>query len=52
MGSEPALLADRVTDRLAALATGLREQGSRVGMGELLTAHLALDAVEDRKSVV
>jgi uncharacterized protein len=46
MGSEPAVLADRVTGQLAALATGLREQGSRVGMGELLTAHVALSAVD------
>ena len=46
MASDLPALADRVTDQLAALATGLREQGSRVGMGELLTAHLALDAVD------
>jgi uncharacterized protein len=46
MASDPAVLADRVTDQLAALATGLREQGSRVGMGELLTAHRALEAVD------
>jgi uncharacterized protein with von Willebrand factor type A (vWA) domain len=35
-----------VTGRLAALASGLRLQGSRVGMGELLTAHRALEAVD------
>ena len=46
MAFEPSVLADRVTDQLAALATGLRAQGSRVGMGELLTAHLALEAVD------
>jgi uncharacterized protein len=39
-------LGDRVTDQLAALATGLRMQGSRVGMGELVTAHQALSAVD------
>ena len=46
MAFEPSVLADRVTDQLAALASGLRAQGSRVGMGELLTAHLALEAVD------
>ena len=46
MASDPAVLADRVTDQLAALAAGLREQGSRVGIGELLTAHRALEAVD------
>jgi uncharacterized protein with von Willebrand factor type A (vWA) domain len=46
MASDPAVLADRVTDQLAALAAGLREQGSRVGMGELLTAHRALEVVD------
>src|SRR6516225_1517722 len=46
MAFEPSVLADRVTDQLAALASGLRAQGSRVGMGDLLTAHLALDAVD------
>ena len=35
-----------VSDRLAALAAGLRAQGSRVGVGELLTAHRALAAVD------
>jgi uncharacterized protein with von Willebrand factor type A (vWA) domain len=39
-------LGGRVTDRLAALAAGLRMQGSRVGMGELLAAHEALQAVD------
>jgi uncharacterized protein with von Willebrand factor type A (vWA) domain len=46
MASDPAVLADRVTGQLAALAAGLREQGSRVGMGELLTAHRALETVD------
>jgi uncharacterized protein len=46
MGSDAAVLGDRVSDQLAALAAGLREQGSRVGMGELLTAHRALEAVD------
>src|ERR1700757_5525013 len=46
MASDPALLGDRVTDQRAALAAGLREQGSRVGMGELLSAHRALEAVD------
>ncbi len=46
MASESSVLADAVTDRLAALATGLRAQGSLVGMGELLTAHLALETVD------
>ena len=46
MASESSALADRVSDQLAALAAGLRAQGSRVGMGELLTAHLALEAVD------
>jgi uncharacterized protein with von Willebrand factor type A (vWA) domain len=39
-------LGDRVTDQLAALTTGLRMQGSRVGIGELVTAHRALEAVD------
>src|SRR5436305_10223783 len=46
MASEASALADRVTDQLAVLASRLRMQGSRVGMGELLTAHQALDAVD------
>src|SRR5436305_4496303 len=46
MVCEPAALGDRVSDQLAALATGLRMQGSRVGIGELLTAHQALEAVD------
>jgi len=46
MASEPSELADRVTGQLAALAGGLRLQGSRVGMGELLSAHRALEAVD------
>ena len=44
MASE--LLEDGVTDQLSALAAALRAQGSRVGMGELLTAHQALEAVD------
>jgi uncharacterized protein len=46
MASEPTVLAHQVSDQLAALAAALRAQGSRVGMGELLTAHLALEAVD------
>jgi uncharacterized protein len=42
--SEP--LGGAVTHRLGALAAALRAQGSRVGMGELLTAHRALEAVD------
>ena len=46
--SEPVApeLAEGVTNGLAELAAVLRAQGSRVGMGELLTAHEALDAVD------
>jgi uncharacterized protein len=44
---EPAAqLAVGVTGGLAELAAALRAQGSRVGMGELLTAHEALEAVD------
>ena len=39
-------LAEGVTNGLAELAAALRAQGSRVGMGELLTAHQALEAVD------
>jgi uncharacterized protein with von Willebrand factor type A (vWA) domain len=46
MASEQVALGGRVSDQLAALTSGLRSQGSRVGIGELLTAHLALDAVD------
>src|SRR5690348_12879061 len=46
MASEQAALGARVSEQLAALTSGLRSQGSRVGIGELLTAHLALDAVD------
>src|SRR2546421_3144667 len=46
MVCEPAALGDRVSDQLAALATRLRMQGSRVGIGELLSAHQALEAVD------
>jgi uncharacterized protein len=38
--------AEGVTSGLAELAAVLRAQGSRVGMGELLTAHEALEAVD------
>jgi uncharacterized protein with von Willebrand factor type A (vWA) domain len=41
-----ALVGDAVTDQLAALSAGMRAQGSRVGMGELLGAHRALAAVD------
>ena len=44
MASE--LLEDAVSDQLSALAALLRAQGSRVGIGELLTAHRALEAVD------
>ncbi|MBV9680469.1 MAG: VWA domain-containing protein, partial [Solirubrobacterales bacterium] len=44
MASE--LLEDAVTDQLSALTASLRAQGSRVGMGELLNAHRALEAVD------
>ncbi len=46
MAYEQAELGDRVTDQLAALGAGLRIQGARVGLGELLTAHRALEAVD------
>jgi uncharacterized protein with von Willebrand factor type A (vWA) domain len=46
MASESAALGERVTDQLAALTGSLRAQGSRVGVGELLTAHQALTAVD------
>jgi uncharacterized protein with von Willebrand factor type A (vWA) domain len=39
-------LGNAVIDRLGALGAALRTQGSRVGMGELLTAHRALAAVD------
>jgi uncharacterized protein len=39
-------LVDGVTGGLAELAARLRAQGSRVGMGELLAAHEALEAVD------
>ena len=42
----PAELAEGVTGGLAELTAALRAQGSRVGMGELLTAHEALEAVD------
>ncbi len=39
-------LAQGVTNSLAALTAALRSQGTRVGMGELLSAHRALAAVD------
>jgi uncharacterized protein with von Willebrand factor type A (vWA) domain len=39
-------LGEAVTDQLGRLAATLRAQGSRVGLGELLTAHRALEAVD------
>jgi uncharacterized protein with von Willebrand factor type A (vWA) domain len=39
-------LADSVAARLGELAALMRDQGSRVGVGELLAAHRALDAVD------
>ena len=38
--------ADIVIDRLSALAQAMRAQGTRVGLGEMLTAHQALTAVD------
>jgi uncharacterized protein len=38
--------AEAVTDRLSALAADLRARGARVGVGELLAAHRALEAVD------
>jgi uncharacterized protein len=35
-----------VTDRLATMAAAMRNQGSRVGVGELLMAHRALAAID------
>ena len=47
MSESPARdLAEGVTNGLAELTAGLRAQGSRVGLGELLTAHRALEAVD------
>jgi len=46
LGAAAAELGDAVVDRLAALTAGLRAQGSRVGIGELLNAHRALAAVD------
>jgi uncharacterized protein with von Willebrand factor type A (vWA) domain len=45
-GGGAVALGDRVSDQLAALGAGLRMQGARVGLGELLTAHRALTAVD------
>jgi uncharacterized protein len=39
-------LGDAVVQRLSALTAALRAQGLRVGLGELLTAHLALAVVD------
>jgi uncharacterized protein with von Willebrand factor type A (vWA) domain len=39
-------LGTHVSDQLSALGSALRAQGSRVGLGELLTAHQALEAVD------
>ena len=39
-------LGDEVLQRLGELTQALRVQGSRVGLGELLAAHRALDAVD------
>jgi hypothetical protein len=52
--SEPGCgLGDRVTARLAELTAALRADGARVGVGELLSAHRALAAVNsaDREDV-
>ena len=48
--SEPgAARGDAVVDRLATLAAVLRAWGARVGLGELLTAHRALAAVDSSR---
>jgi uncharacterized protein len=39
-------VSEAVVDLLAALAATLREEGTRVGVGELLSAHRALQAVD------
>ena len=41
-----AALPEGVTDQLSALAGAMRAEGSRVGVGELLTAHRALAAID------
>ncbi|HTU87562.1 MAG TPA: VWA domain-containing protein [Solirubrobacteraceae bacterium] len=46
MASEAPELAGAVSGQLSALAAGLRAQGARVGIGELLNAHRALEAVD------
>ena len=46
MSEQLASLGDGVVGGLAELAATLRAQGSRVGLGELLTAHKALEAVD------
>jgi uncharacterized protein with von Willebrand factor type A (vWA) domain len=44
--SEAAALGGEVTARLGSLALAMRAQGSRVGVGELLGAHRALQAID------
>jgi hypothetical protein len=39
-------LGDHVAERLGELTAALREQGTRVGVGELLAAHRALEAID------
>jgi uncharacterized protein with von Willebrand factor type A (vWA) domain len=46
MASDAAALGAAVSDQLSALAGALRTQGTRVGVGELLSAHHALAAVD------
>jgi hypothetical protein len=41
-----AALAAGLTEQLSAMATAMRAEGSRVGVGELLTAHRALAAID------
>ena len=45
-GGVVAAHADIVIDRISALAQALRVQGTRVGLGEVLTAHDALEAID------
>src|ERR1700733_5732147 len=40
------VLGDAVSGQLAAVGASLRAQGARAGLGELLTAHRALEAVD------
>jgi uncharacterized protein len=46
VSEQPASVGDGVVSGLSELAATLRAQGSRVGLGELLAAHEALDAVD------